>query len=73
MLGTAPGLRRTDAEAVEALRQLTASVAESRPGADPEALAERLLERVSCRADALVLRAALVEVGARALFAPPAA
>lgn len=60
------------AEAAEALRRLAASVAESRPGADSEALADRLLERVSCRADALVLRAALVEVGTRALFDPPA-
>jgi hypothetical protein len=35
---------------------------------DTEAAAARLLERVSCRADSLELRAALVEAGARALL-----
>jgi hypothetical protein len=58
-------------EAFASLRQLAASVQESRPGADTEALADRLLERVSCRADALVLRDGLVELGARGLFEAP--
>lgn len=63
----------TAPEAIASLRQLAAGIRETRPEADQEAAAARLLERVSCRGDAMVLRAGLVELGARALFGPPGA
>ena len=51
------------AEALATLQQLSAGVDQ----ADAEASARRLLERIAARDDAAELRAALVELGARAL------
>lgn len=56
----------TKAEAIEDLRRVAATIAER----DPEAAAERLLERISARDDATELRAALTGLGARAIVAP---
>jgi hypothetical protein len=54
----------TREEAVIALRTMIVSLDKS----DFEAAAAKLLERVSCRADSLELRAALVELGAAAFL-----
>ena len=51
-------------EALAELRKMVASLYRS----DFEAAAVRLLERISCRADALELRSALVEEGARSML-----
>jgi hypothetical protein len=53
----------TGAEALAVLRQLAAGVDQG----EAEAGARRLLERIAARDDAAELRAALVELGARAL------
>jgi len=54
------------AEVLAALRKIAASIDIE----DTEAAAARLLERISTRADALELRAALAELGARVLVNP---
>jgi hypothetical protein len=54
----------TRAQALAELHTMIGSLSRT----DTEAAAVRLLERISCRADAIELRSALVEEGARALL-----